>query len=177
MKFVNNILSGAMNVLFILQCCVFFFFFCVCTRERIEIMLQFQTLGMVSDSKMNLVGALGRSSFEFPNSFQKRREKPEKKKLRKNGNFYAKLVFDQIDFFYMVVIQKIIVLNFQKILTFFDVDKKMLDDQKFTILQNLSKTRKFARNSVTITYKSLHRHNFFQLAFELRVENLIKKKY
>ncbi|KAF0686329.1 Uncharacterized protein FWK35_00033506, partial [Aphis craccivora] len=31
------------------------------------------------------VGALGRSLFEFPNNFQKRREKP-KKKLRKNGN-------------------------------------------------------------------------------------------
>ncbi|KAF0703113.1 Uncharacterized protein FWK35_00031805 [Aphis craccivora] len=27
---------------------------------------------------MNLVGALGRSFFEFPNSFQKRREKPKK---------------------------------------------------------------------------------------------------
>ncbi|KAF0745128.1 Uncharacterized protein FWK35_00033797 [Aphis craccivora] len=27
---------------------------------------------------MNLVGALRRSFFEFPNSFQKRREKPKK---------------------------------------------------------------------------------------------------
>ncbi|KAF0764772.1 Uncharacterized protein FWK35_00022706 [Aphis craccivora] len=27
---------------------------------------------------MNLVGALGRSFFEFPNSFQKRRENPKK---------------------------------------------------------------------------------------------------
>ncbi|KAF0763732.1 Uncharacterized protein FWK35_00026802 [Aphis craccivora] len=41
-------------------------------------MLQFQTLGVVSDSKMNLVGALGRSFFEFPNSFQKSLEKPKK---------------------------------------------------------------------------------------------------
>ncbi|KAF0757456.1 Uncharacterized protein FWK35_00021471 [Aphis craccivora] len=40
-------------------------------------MLQFQTLGVVSDNKMNLVGALGRSFFEFPNSFQKRRENPK----------------------------------------------------------------------------------------------------
>ncbi|KAF0759985.1 Uncharacterized protein FWK35_00008286 [Aphis craccivora] len=39
--------------------------------------------------QMNLVGTLG--------SFQKRPEKP--KKLRNNGNFYAKPVFDQIDFF------------------------------------------------------------------------------
>ncbi|KAF0749895.1 hypothetical protein FWK35_00025865 [Aphis craccivora] len=75
-----------------------FFFFCLCTRESVEIMLQFQTLGVVSDSKMNLVGSLGRSFFEFNNCFLKRREKP-KKKLRKNGNFYAKPVFDQIDFF------------------------------------------------------------------------------
>ncbi|KAF0753174.1 Uncharacterized protein FWK35_00020166, partial [Aphis craccivora] len=67
-----EILSGAMNVL-ILQCCVFF---CLCTRERVEIVLQ--TLGLVSDSKMNLVGALGRSFFEIAKNFQKRREKPEK---------------------------------------------------------------------------------------------------
>ncbi|KAF0746570.1 hypothetical protein FWK35_00026379, partial [Aphis craccivora] len=63
------ILSGAMTVL-ILQCCVFFFLclcLSLCTRERVEIMLQFQTLGVVSDRKMNLVGALRRSFFEFPN--------------------------------------------------------------------------------------------------------------
>ncbi|KAF0754360.1 Uncharacterized protein FWK35_00031335 [Aphis craccivora] len=67
-----------MNVL-ILQCCgVFFFFLCLCTRESVEIMLQFQTLRVVSNSKINLVGALGRSFFEFPKSFQKRREKPKK---------------------------------------------------------------------------------------------------
>ncbi|KAF0762740.1 Uncharacterized protein FWK35_00005564 [Aphis craccivora] len=41
-------------------------------------MLQFQTLGVVSDNKMNLVAALRRSLFEFPNIFQKRREKPKK---------------------------------------------------------------------------------------------------
>ncbi|KAF0755926.1 Uncharacterized protein FWK35_00016775 [Aphis craccivora] len=71
------ILSGAMNVL-ILQCCVFFFVLFLCTRERIKIMLQFHTLGVVSDNKMNLVGALGRSFFEFPNSFQKRWDKLKK---------------------------------------------------------------------------------------------------
>ncbi|KAF0764254.1 hypothetical protein FWK35_00021061 [Aphis craccivora] len=52
--------------------CVFFFiifFLCLCTRERVEIMLQFQTLGKVSYGKVNLVGALGRSFFEIPNSF------------------------------------------------------------------------------------------------------------
>ncbi|KAF0765310.1 Uncharacterized protein FWK35_00025919, partial [Aphis craccivora] len=35
-----------------------------------------------SDSKVNLVGAFGRSFFKFPNSFQKHREKPKKKKMK-----------------------------------------------------------------------------------------------
>ncbi|KAF0764520.1 Uncharacterized protein FWK35_00025086, partial [Aphis craccivora] len=69
-----------------------------CTRERVEIILQFQTLGVVSDRKMNVVGALGRSFFEIPNSFQKHQEKP-KEKLRKNVNLYAKPVYNEIDFF------------------------------------------------------------------------------
>ncbi|KAF0755409.1 hypothetical protein FWK35_00017989, partial [Aphis craccivora] len=38
--------------------CVFFLV-CLCTRESVEIMLQFQTMGVVSCSKLNLVGALG----------------------------------------------------------------------------------------------------------------------
>ncbi|KAF0686485.1 Uncharacterized protein FWK35_00036421, partial [Aphis craccivora] len=78
------ILSGAMNVL-ILECCVL----CLCTRESVEIMLQFQIMGVVSDSKMNLVGALGRSFFEFLNSFQKRWEKP-KKKIKEKREFLRK---------------------------------------------------------------------------------------
>ncbi|KAF0770058.1 hypothetical protein FWK35_00012583 [Aphis craccivora] len=54
-----------MNVL-ILHCCVcFFFFFCMCTRESVEIMLQFQTMGVVSSRKMNLVGALGGHFLNF----------------------------------------------------------------------------------------------------------------
>ncbi|KAF0762430.1 Uncharacterized protein FWK35_00009696 [Aphis craccivora] len=83
-------------------------------------MLQFQTLGVVSDNKMNLVGELGRSFFEFPNSFQKRREKP-KKKLRKTGNFYAKpnhckyLKCSPNVYVGVIYIQ----LNFQKMLTSF----------------------------------------------------------
>ncbi|KAF0758769.1 Uncharacterized protein FWK35_00010501 [Aphis craccivora] len=50
------------------------------------------TMFSFSSSKMNLVGALRRSFFEFPNSFQKFLKAPgkTKKKLRKNGNFYAK---------------------------------------------------------------------------------------
>ncbi|KAF0756528.1 Uncharacterized protein FWK35_00008118 [Aphis craccivora] len=73
-----NILSGAMNVL-ILQCYVFFldsercdecidftmmcvfFFVSVYTVHHnylFEIMLQFQTMGVVSDIKVNILGAL-----------------------------------------------------------------------------------------------------------------------
>ncbi|KAF0768627.1 Uncharacterized protein FWK35_00024519 [Aphis craccivora] len=108
------ILSGAMNVL-ILQCCMFFFFLYLCTQGRVEIMLQFQTMGVVSDGKMNLVGALGRSFFEIPNSFQKHREKQKKKiKEKKNENLYAKPVFDQIDIFYMVFLINKNKLNVEK---------------------------------------------------------------
>ncbi|KAF0763617.1 hypothetical protein FWK35_00017064 [Aphis craccivora] len=45
--------------------CVCVFFLCLCTRERVEIMLQLQTLGVVFDSKMNLVGALGGHFLNF----------------------------------------------------------------------------------------------------------------
>ncbi|KAF0763069.1 Uncharacterized protein FWK35_00010827 [Aphis craccivora] len=69
-------------------------FFCVCVYEKVvEIMLQIETLGLVSDSKMNLVGALRGSFFEFFNSFQKRRKKRE---------FLRKSSFRPIRFFYMV---------------------------------------------------------------------------
>ncbi|KAF0763637.1 hypothetical protein FWK35_00006697 [Aphis craccivora] len=64
---------------------------CLCTRERVEIILQFQTLGMVYDSKMNLVVAFGRSFLEYPNSFQKRREKP--KKIKEKREFLRKTSF------------------------------------------------------------------------------------
>ncbi|KAF0747849.1 hypothetical protein FWK35_00018695 [Aphis craccivora] len=37
-------------------------FFCLYSRERVENMLQFQTLEKVFNRKMNLVGALWRSS-------------------------------------------------------------------------------------------------------------------
>jgi len=36
------------------------------------------TLGVVFDSKIYLVGALGMSFFEFSNNFQKHQEKPKK---------------------------------------------------------------------------------------------------
>ncbi|KAF0732761.1 Uncharacterized protein FWK35_00039012 [Aphis craccivora] len=72
-------------------------------------MLQFQTMGVVFDSKLNLVGALRRSFFEFHNSFQKRREKP--KKIKEKREFLRKTSFRPNRFFYMVVIQKIITVS------------------------------------------------------------------
>ncbi|KAF0764489.1 Uncharacterized protein FWK35_00016518 [Aphis craccivora] len=81
------------------------FFVCLCTRERVEIMLQFQTLGVVSDSEMNLVGALGRSFFEIPNT-------PGKTKIiKEKREFLRKTSFRPNRFFYMVVIQKLITVN------------------------------------------------------------------
>ncbi|KAF0762890.1 Uncharacterized protein FWK35_00008993 [Aphis craccivora] len=63
-----------------------FFFLCLCTRETVEIMLQCQTLGVVSDSKMNLVGALGKLFFEFPNTPGK-----TKKKIKEKREFLRKI--------------------------------------------------------------------------------------
>ncbi|KAF0753608.1 Uncharacterized protein FWK35_00020588 [Aphis craccivora] len=69
---------------------LFFFFFFV------EIMLQFQTLGVVSDSKMSLVGAL--------ESFQKHREKPKKKKkIKEKREFVSKTSFRPNRLFLYVV--------------------------------------------------------------------------
>ncbi|KAF0714160.1 Uncharacterized protein FWK35_00037138, partial [Aphis craccivora] len=67
--------------------CVFFFL-CLCTRESVEIMLEFQTLGVVSDSA----------------------EKNQKKMTEKR-EFLRKTSFRPNQFFYMVVIQKLITVN------------------------------------------------------------------
>ncbi|KAF0757309.1 hypothetical protein FWK35_00012918, partial [Aphis craccivora] len=106
--------------------------------ERVEIMLQFQTVGVVSCSKMNLV-------------VFKSAGKNQKKKNDGKTGIFTQNQFSTKSIFFMVVIQKLIILNFQKNLTFFEVDKKFLDDQKFKFLRNLSKTRKFAiRIKITI---------------------------
>ncbi|KAF0720065.1 hypothetical protein FWK35_00037082, partial [Aphis craccivora] len=84
-----------------------FFFLYLCTRERVEIMLQFQTLGVVSDRKMNLVSAFGRS-FEFPIVFQSAGK--NQKKIKDKLEFLRKTGFRPNQFFYMVVIQKPITL-------------------------------------------------------------------
>ncbi|KAF0761586.1 Uncharacterized protein FWK35_00021376, partial [Aphis craccivora] len=58
----------------------FFFFLSVYTRKNASI----STLGVVSDSKMNLVGALGGHFLNFSIVF---------KNAGNNGNFYAKTSF------------------------------------------------------------------------------------
>ncbi|KAF0750366.1 Uncharacterized protein FWK35_00022273 [Aphis craccivora] len=60
---------------------------------------------------MNLVGALGRSFFEFQNSFQKRREKPKKKIKEKREFLRNQFSTKSIFYMVMVVIQKLITVN------------------------------------------------------------------
>jgi len=55
----------------------------------------------LSGGKVSLVDALDRLRIKISSSFLKRRQK-QKNKLRKNGKFYAKSVFDKIDFGYLV---------------------------------------------------------------------------
>ncbi|KAF0773567.1 Uncharacterized protein FWK35_00006232 [Aphis craccivora] len=86
---------------------------------------------------MNLVGALGRSFFEFPNSFQKRREKPrkndEKPGIFTQNQFSTKSIFlygcnsktnhcKYLNFSPNVYVSVIYIqLNFQKNLTYFEL--------------------------------------------------------
>ncbi|KAF0771427.1 Uncharacterized protein FWK35_00000820 [Aphis craccivora] len=113
--------------------------------ERSE-MLQFQTMGVVSDVKVNILGALYRLKVNIFQQFSKKSRKTKKKNDGKR-EFLRKTSFRPNRFFfgcnsktnhckylkfspnvYVSVIY--IQLNFQKNLTFFDVDKKILDDQK-----------------------------------------------
>ncbi|KAF0767044.1 Uncharacterized protein FWK35_00001940 [Aphis craccivora] len=57
--------------------CVFFVFVYARTCRYNAWIFNFSSF---SDSKVNLIGALGRSFFEFPDSFLKHLEKPKKKK-------------------------------------------------------------------------------------------------
>ncbi|KAF0773007.1 hypothetical protein FWK35_00001759 [Aphis craccivora] len=60
--------------------------------ESVEILLQFPTMGVVSDSKMNLVGELGVFKGEKP-----------KKKIKEKREFSRKTSFRPNWFFYMVI--------------------------------------------------------------------------
>ncbi|KAE9544483.1 hypothetical protein AGLY_000024 [Aphis glycines] len=80
---------------FIMLCV--FFFVSVYTRRMCRNNASIFNFSSFSGLKVNLVGALGGHSLKFPIIFKSTRK--IKKKLRKNGNFYAKPVFDQINFF------------------------------------------------------------------------------
>ncbi|KAE9536992.1 hypothetical protein AGLY_006799 [Aphis glycines] len=60
-------------------------------------------------------------------------------KMTEKRTFLRKTSFRPNRFFYMVVIQKLVTLNFQKFLTFFDVNKKNLDNQKNLKISNFYK--------------------------------------
>ncbi|KAF0758564.1 Uncharacterized protein FWK35_00038756 [Aphis craccivora] len=72
-------------------------------------MLQFQTMGVVFCSKMNLVGALGRSFFNFPIVFKSAVK--NQKKIKEKREFLRKTSFRPNRFFCMLVIQKLITVN------------------------------------------------------------------
>ncbi|KAF0758673.1 hypothetical protein FWK35_00031166, partial [Aphis craccivora] len=119
------------------------FFFCLYTRESVEIMLQFQTLGVVSDSKLNLV------VLKIAGKNQKKIK--EKWEFLLKTSFSTKSIFlygcnsktnhcKYLKFSLNVYIE----LNFQKFLTFFEPLKFLIFLRNLTFLRNLSKTRKFA---------------------------------
>ncbi|KAF0763485.1 Uncharacterized protein FWK35_00021080 [Aphis craccivora] len=75
-------------------------------------MLQFQTLGVVSYSKMNLVGALGGHflNSQFFSIVFKSAGKNQKK-IKEKLEFLRKTSFRPNQFFYMVIIQNLITIN------------------------------------------------------------------
>ncbi|KAF0745507.1 Uncharacterized protein FWK35_00038547 [Aphis craccivora] len=72
-------------------------------------MLQFQTLGVISDVKVNILGALYRSKVNIFQQFSKKLRKT-KKNDGKTGIF-TQNQFSTKSIFYMVVIQKLITVN------------------------------------------------------------------
>ncbi|KAF0770975.1 Uncharacterized protein FWK35_00013695 [Aphis craccivora] len=72
-------------------------------------MLQFQTLEVVSDSKMNIVGALGGNFLNFPIVFKSTGK--NQKKIKEKREFSRKTSFRPNRFFYIILIQKLITVN------------------------------------------------------------------
>ncbi|KAF0760032.1 Uncharacterized protein FWK35_00011776 [Aphis craccivora] len=101
-------------------------------------MLQFQTMGVVSDAKVNILGAL----YSFKKNRGKQKKNDGKTGIFTQNQFLTKSIFlydynsktnnsKYIKFLPNVYVSIIYIqLNFQKLLTFFDVNKKILDDQK-----------------------------------------------
>ncbi|KAF0764831.1 hypothetical protein FWK35_00021181, partial [Aphis craccivora] len=82
----------------------------------------------VSDRKVNLVGSLGGQNVrENPNKVTEKQEFSRKTSFRPNRFFFYGCNSKTNHCKYLKYSPN---LNFQKILTFFDVDKKLLDDQK-----------------------------------------------
>ncbi|KAF0763406.1 Uncharacterized protein FWK35_00014258, partial [Aphis craccivora] len=103
---------------------------------------------MVSDSKMNLVGALGRSFFEILDSFQKHREKPKKKPaIFTQNQFSTKSIF----FYgcnsktnhckYLKFSPNFYVSTTEIFKNFLSVDKRILDEQKISNFYEICRKR------------------------------------
>ncbi|KAF0762764.1 Uncharacterized protein FWK35_00004848 [Aphis craccivora] len=73
-------------------------------------MLQFQSMGVVSDVKVNILDALYRSKVNIFQQFSKKLRKT-KKKVTEKREFLRKTSFRSNRIFYMVVIQKFITVN------------------------------------------------------------------
>ncbi|KAE9534016.1 hypothetical protein AGLY_008752 [Aphis glycines] len=120
-------------------------------------------------------------SKHFPIVFKKL-EKKTKKKMTENREFLRKTSFRPNRFFYMV-------LNFQQFLTFFDVGKKMLDDQKnlkilykvpYELFLFVNKIFLALSKYLKILYKVPHIIQgtiFFVLAFEVQILTKIRQNY
>ncbi|KAF0773223.1 Uncharacterized protein FWK35_00004305 [Aphis craccivora] len=166
---------------FTMLCVFIIFFVSVYTRtcRNNASMLQLQTLGLVHCEGHFL-------NFSIVYKAPGKTKKKKKKKLRKNGNFYAKSVFDQIDFLYgcnsktnhckYLKISPHFYLNFHKFLTFFDVYKKILDDQNILKIEykfkfykicrkreNLQILENFTTFEVQILTKIRQNHEFLQI--------------
>ncbi|KAF0721622.1 Uncharacterized protein FWK35_00030757 [Aphis craccivora] len=106
--------------------CIDFTMLCVlflrlCTRERVEIMLQFQTLGVVSCRKMNLVGALGGHFLNLPIVFKSAGK--NQKTIKEKRKFLHKTSFRPNRFFHIVVPYEFISHGYLKILPFLIIAK------------------------------------------------------
>ncbi|KAF0771237.1 Uncharacterized protein FWK35_00001576, partial [Aphis craccivora] len=129
------ILSGAMNVL-ILQCFVCVFFLFLCTRERFEIMLQFQTLGVYPKPVFNhfLYGCNSKTN--------------HCKYLKFSPNVLVSVIYIQ--------------LNFQKFLTFFDSNfyeiRRKSKNLQFTISFPSSSYKILENTSLTMSIKFFWLH-------------------
>ncbi|KAF0773110.1 Uncharacterized protein FWK35_00001564 [Aphis craccivora] len=72
-------------------------------------MLKFQTLGVISDVKVNILGALYRSKVNIYQQFSKKSRKTKKNDGK--TEIFTQNQFSPKSIFYMIVIQKLITIN------------------------------------------------------------------